>query len=65
MPDLMALEEAKHEAFTKYQQVKNALSNNPENLAEIAQRVNDAWLEYKRIENEFVNKKSRELFGAY
>lgn len=71
MIDAVALKKALEEADKKYKEAKKNLQDPCDDLTLIqkaAQEANDAWLEFKRLSNEFANysiiKKMEDLYGC-
>jgi hypothetical protein len=73
MIDVSALQSAQEKAFGLYQTAKQNLekaakTDDPAVLAAAAQAANDAWLEFKKMDNEVTNglilKKLGDLYHA-
>lgn len=66
--NITVLKKAEEKAFLKYQVLKDSLKNPQEDITILAQKVNDAWMDYKKAKNETENcsvlQKLGDLYGC-
>ncbi len=67
MYDITGLEKSRNKALQKYESLKSNLQN-AEDISSAAQNVNDAWLEFKKVDREYNTgifmKKQGDLYGC-